>query len=168
MNTQTVKTVIDKKKSHAFGKDVYLLGADAEGIFYWLEAPSWDCDWYWGFGYVETYKRNVNPSVAKDIDGHEHIDSSFTGKVNGGKYIHNIFDSPRFASTTFTEKEGWELSELFKQFYFLKDAAANFGRGSCHISSTSFKWEDKDLAHKINQQLIPKVTARIIEILSPH
>ena len=36
----------------------YLLGRDEEGINYWLEEPSWDCGWYWGFGYVETYTTN--------------------------------------------------------------------------------------------------------------
>ena len=47
--------MLNKKKIHVFGKDAYLLGKDDQGIQYWLESPSWDCDWYWGFGYVETY-----------------------------------------------------------------------------------------------------------------
>ena len=47
-----------KQTTTAFKKKIYLLGADAEGTKYWLEAPSWDCDWYWGFGYVETYTNN--------------------------------------------------------------------------------------------------------------
>ena len=34
---------MEKKKSHAFGKDVYLLGT-INGRYQWLEAPSWDCD----------------------------------------------------------------------------------------------------------------------------
>ena len=62
------KELIKKEKDHAFGKDVYLLGKDAEGVKYWLESPSWDCGWYWGFGYVETYQRNWRPSLARDIE----------------------------------------------------------------------------------------------------
>ena len=32
--------IIKKQKSHAFGKDVYLLGL-INGKMQWLEAPSW-------------------------------------------------------------------------------------------------------------------------------
>lgn len=176
--TQTAVTTLPKTKSHAFKKDIYLLGADADGINYWLEAPSWDCGWYWGFGYVETYTNNKNPSISKDINSHEHIESSFMGKSQkydstkgcfiDGEYIHNIYDSPRLSSKTFTKEEGWELSELFNQFYFLKEAAANFGRGKCHIAETKApKWENKELSKEINEKHIPAVTARILEILSP-
>ena len=155
-----------KTISNAFGKDQYLLGIDAQGVKYWLSAPSWDCGWYWGFGYVSTFTNNNYPNKSRDINSHEHIDSSFMGKQDE-QYIHNIFDSPRFTRTTFSKSEGWELSELFDQFYFLKSAAENFGRGKCHIAETKIqKWQDKALAEKINKELIPRVTARIIEILS--
>lgn len=170
------KTILPKTKDHAFGKDVYLLGMDEQGIKYWLEAPKWDCNWYWGFGYVETYSHNRKPSKALDIDSHSHI-SGFLGTQEEynfdkgcfckGEYIHNLIDNKRFVSTTFNEKESWELSELFTQFYFLKQAAENLGRGKCNIANTTIeKWEDKALAKNINENIIPKVTARILEILS--
>jgi len=172
------KAGIPKRKSHAFGKDVYLLGTDKEGIRYWLEAPTWDCGWYWGFGYVETYHNNAMPTRAKDIDSHTHIDSAFIGKHEYydtttktrklSEYIHNIYDNPTLCSKTFNEKEGWELSELFNQFYFLRQAAENFGRGKCHTANTTApSWEKKDLAKEINEVHIPAVTARILQILSP-
>jgi hypothetical protein len=66
---------MEKQKDHAFGKDVYLLGTDENGIRYWLEAASWDCGWYWGFGYIETYKNNQTPSKAQDFDSHEHANN---------------------------------------------------------------------------------------------
>ena len=66
---------IKKQKSNAFNKDIYLIGKDKDGVKYWLEAPSWDCGYYWGFGYVETYTNNNNPSKAKDITSHQHLDS---------------------------------------------------------------------------------------------
>lgn len=37
---------MEKCKKYMFGKRIYLLGADEDGIRYWLEEPSWDCDWY--------------------------------------------------------------------------------------------------------------------------
>ena len=45
---------LKKRKSHAFGKDCYLIGRDKYGDLIWLEAAKWDCEWYWGFGYTHT------------------------------------------------------------------------------------------------------------------
>lgn len=174
-----MKNTIKKQTSYAFGKDVYLLGTDSNGIAYWLEAPKWDCGWYWGFGYVETYKNNRRPDKATDIDSHQHIDSSFMGSVEvydvgkgvwkKSEYVHNIYDSPNFVNTTFSEKEGWTLSELFATFYHLKKSAELFGKGGMHISNNPLasSLTDETLSKKINEELIPSVTSKIIEILSP-
>ena len=164
----TTATVLNKQKSHAFGKDTYLLGSDNDGIKYWLEAPKWDCGWYWGFGYVKTYTNNSSPSKAKDINSHQHIDSSFMGNI-GGKYVHNIFDAPTLKNKTFSESEGWVLSELFKTFYTLKKTAELYNRGGSHLTTNPLAdlLKDTDAEKHINEVLIPAVTAKIIEILTP-
>lgn len=182
MNTTTTisgKNTLQKQTSHAFKKDVYLLGQDENGINYWLEAPSWDCDWYWGFGYVETYKNNRTPSAAKDTDSHQHIDSSFLGKQEyydyqlrewkQSEYIHNLYDSPRFAKTTFDEKTGWVLSELFNEFYILKRTAELYHTGSAHITTSPLQdlLKNPDQEKHINEVLIPAITNKIIELLKP-
>lgn len=164
--------MINKRKDEAFNKSIYLLGTNDGGRNVWLEAPSWDCGWYWGFGYVETYTNNQQPSKSRDIESHQHVDSSVMGANNAkdGGYCHNPFDSKLFTNTTFTESEGWELGELFSQFYQLSESAAMFGRGGCHISTsektkgvlTRTAW-----SNTINQEIIPVVTSRIIEILTP-
>ena len=152
-----------KQKSHAFGKDVYLLGADSEGTYYWLEAPTWDCNWYWGFGYIETYTDNERPHLSRDINSHEHADnfiSKWFTSWNGSK--------PRLKESTFSEAEGWELSELFAQFYFLREAAEMFGRGKANTAKTTIPlWKDEAKVKEINEVLIPMVTKRVIEILTP-
>ena len=161
-----------KKTSYVFGKKIYLLGKDACGTQYWLEAPSWDCDWYWGFGYVETYTNNKHPELSRDIRSHQHIDSSFMGNIgDDGERIYNIFDAPRLkGGTTFTEEEGWELSELFRQFYTLKESADFFHFGRAHVSKTIVK-HDEETCHQmwdyINKTMIPAIFKRIEEILSP-
>lgn len=177
------KNILTKVYTRGLSKDVYLLGVDNDGLAYWLEAPSWDCGWYWGFGYVETFTQNWNPSASRDINGHEHIDTSFLGQEtiskwddigkqyieNKGKYIHNIYDSSKFKYTTFSEKEGWTLSELFKSFYLLGESAGLFGSGSAHTSSNPVEdvLKDETLTKRINEVMIPAVTAEIIKILSP-
>ena len=105
---------IAKKQSKAFGKDIYLLGEDQDGTKYWLEAPHFDCGWYWGFGYIETYTNNRRPDLAKDIASHQHIDGLLGQQYTYdyakqcfvvGDYIHNLYNSPLFAKTTFTSEE---------------------------------------------------------------
>lgn len=157
------KKMNKQKIEHVFGKDIYLLGKDEDGINYWLESPSWDCDWYWGFGYIETYRNNENPKSSYDISSHQYAEnfmSKWFIEWNGSK--------PKLKERAFTEKEGWELSELFEQFYFLSEAAANFKNGKCHCSSSKIKlWKKPALTKEINEKLIPIVTKRILEILTP-
>lgn len=162
-----------KKTAMAFGrKKVYLLGKDLDGTMYWLETPSWDCNWYWGFGYVETYTFNSRPDKSHDIRSHQHIDSSFIGKVGtNGDYIYNIFDTPLLkGGTTFTEEEGWELTELFSQFYTLSKAADLFYAEKGHVAPTTVKHDSEEckrMYNYINKTMMPAIFKRIDEILSP-
>jgi hypothetical protein len=163
--------MIAKRKDSAFNKVIYLLGVTSDGRNAWLEAPSWDCDHYWGFGYVEIYTNNNNPIQSRDIESHQHIDSSVMGDNNGknGSYCHNPYDSKFFADTTFNEKEGWELGELFKTFYLLKDYADLLDWGTVGISGSEVVGylENKEAAAVINKEKIPMITARILNILTP-
>lgn len=161
-----------KKTTNAFGKKIYLLGKDVDDTMYWLEEPSWDCNWYWGFGYVETYTNNSCPDKARDIKSHQHIDSSFIGKVGeNGEYIYNIFDTPLLkGGKTFTEDEGWELTELFSQFYTLSKAADLFYAEKGHVAPTAVKHDSEEckrMYNYINQTMMPAIFKRIDEILSP-
>ena len=63
--------ITQKHKSHAFGKDVYFLGT-LRGVPQWLEEPTWDCERYWGCGYIEEYTRPTLPAASRDISSHTH------------------------------------------------------------------------------------------------
>lgn len=170
---------LEKRKSFAFWKDIFLLGRNRDMKFMWLEAPKWDCGWYWGFGYVETYTNNNNPERSKDIDSHSH----FSGLIGDqeyydsekqcwrkGEYIHNVYDSPVFIETTFSSKEGWQLSELFKQFYLLAEMAefCHKEKPGCHVTESPVDHGDmKDWYEHINKVMIPKITDAVLKILSP-
>jgi hypothetical protein len=161
---KTVKKIIAKEVN---AKGNFLLGKDADGVKYWLAKASWDCGWYWGFGYVQTK------------DSHEHIDSSFLGKLSFyntekkvwdyTEYIHNIYDTPRLTEVTFTESEGWVLSELFFTFYTLKKAAEMWHTGGAHITTnpllTLLKRPEEE--KHINENLMPKLFAEVSRILVP-
>lgn len=160
-----------KEKRHAFGKDIYLLGVNEYGKKLWLEAPSWDCGWYWGFGYIEVYTNNNNPERSRDIDSHSHVDGMVNIKI-GGKWIHNIYDNPEPKDKTFSEHEGWQLSELFKQFYLLQEMAEFTHKKPVPGAgvTTVIDVDHGDLSgwyEKINKEMIPRVTAKILAILDP-
>ena len=154
---------MEKRKSHAFGKDIYLLGRDADGINYWLEEASWDCGWYWGFGYVETYTNNKNPHLSRDINSHQHFDGLF---LKGG-----IFDSFKklLVETPLSDKEIWQLLELMETFYTLRDTSDLLTNGGSHITNNPLRDEIKNDFEKtrINTELLPKVFNEVYNILSP-
>jgi len=170
--------MLNKKISHAFNKDIYLLGVDSDGINYWLEAPVWDCGWYWGFGYVETYTNNKYPHLAKDISSHQHF-SGFVGQMYEydftkqcevkKAFVHTLNDKgSRLVETVLTESESWELSDLMKRFYTLKEMAEIFYNGTGHLTSnTKHKTFNSEFMAWINENELPQIFARIIEILSP-
>jgi len=152
---------MNKKTTEAFGKKIYLLGQDEGGVNYWMEAPSFDCEWYWGFGYIETYTNNQNPEKSKDIDSHSH----FSGLFPKGKFHVNEF----FTKTPLTDKEAWELSDLMKSFYTLKETAEVFHRGGSNLSGSNGitqDLKDEELEKIINEVKIPLIFERIDTILS--
>jgi hypothetical protein len=158
----------EKAKSYSVWQRCIFVGQRQEGHLLLAESPSWDCGWYWGFGYVECYTNNKHPNRAKDINHHQHFNGLIWNKVNG-HYCATINDegSP-FIETVLTNKEAWELSDLMKSFYTLKEAAATIGRGSSHYTSNvGVNFKDKSMADKINHEFIPKVTARVLELLTP-
>lgn len=162
-----MKKLISKKTNHAFGKKIFLLGRDKDGINYWLEESKWECGWYWGFGYVETYTNNHKPHLSKDISSHQHLSCIMEKK--GDFLVHNIFDSPILVETTFSEKDGWILSELIKSAYQLKESAELFSRGGSHITTNPCYQliKNQDWAIKINSEILPMIFEKIYTILSP-
>jgi len=154
---------LSKKEDYAFNKNVYLLGIGKDKKSYWLVEPRWDCGWYWGFGYIQSYTHNT-PHKARDIDMHTHFDSVF---LNNGKYVDGFMEV--FESTTLNKEELWTLCELMKSFYIMRESAEVFGRGGAHISANPCKdaIQDADMVKKINEDIIPSITNKIIELLKP-
>ena len=130
---------MNKRKSRAFGKDVYLVGINQYDEFVWLEEPSWDCGWYWGFGYLEVYTNQKQPNNSRDITSHTHW--NFNGEMHQWK------------ETVLTDEELSEVNDMFDAFYSYKEIAE--------------RNKDTRQAKRINEVDIPRVTKRIIEIFTP-
>lgn len=174
------KATLKKKVSEAFGKKIYLLGQDNEGAFVWLEAPKWECGWYWGFGYIERYTNNRNPSLSRDIQSHTHWDSEIIGKHEyydsekgcfrmSSDYIHTFNDNPNFKATVLSEKENWTLAELMQSFYRLKETANILAKGSAHVTDNpcSEVIKNEAEAKRINEVVLPAIFSAIDKLLTP-
>lgn len=154
-----------KQTTNAFRKKVYLLGADENGTKYWLEAPSWDFDWYWAFGYIETYSNNNCPEKSRDINSHQHFDDLF---LNNTKV--SAFDAFKtfFKETTLNDNEIWTLIDYMSSFYTLKEAAATLGIGYSCITEKAKLEETKnvEMAKEINEKILPAIFKQIDIMLS--
>jgi len=99
----------------------------------YLDKHKWDCEWYWGMGYIG----NTNL--------HTHFDSSFLGQ--------SIFEvSKIFTTTKLTQDDWWILRDLFIQAYALKSAAAVYRYGG-HQTEKAMHIIDVDMAATLNSDL---------------
>jgi len=133
------------------------------GDMVFLAPPSWDCGWYWGFGYIQN--RNM----------HTHYDCLCLTKVeryNSNEsvweltdFCHTLADNPDF-TTTLSKVVQWKLSDYMKSFYTLQKTAEVTGRGSSNYSGDINKTvQNKSISRKINNVLLPKLFNEIAKLL---
>lgn len=122
--------VIPKQVSRRQGHLYFLLGKDANDNKYWLEQHQWACDWYWAFGYVQSFEQNWPPERARDIETHDHFNRLFLN----GEYIENykVFFS---GGVTLEDEKIWKLMEAMKEFYLTNEYYELLYRKSAHITS---------------------------------
>lgn len=128
-----------------------LLGVNKDGQKVWLSEPSWDCGWYWGFGYLGEYERGQQVA-------HYHLSSV----INGA----NSFED--FESLTIEKDKIWTFLELAKTAYSLKDIAAVYGRGGSRYTTNPLAEKIKNEAEvkRINEELLPAIFKEIEKILT--
>jgi hypothetical protein len=148
--------------SAAFGKKIYFLGTGKDGKNYYLVAPSWDCGWYWGFGYVQSFTNNKRPNLSRDISSHQHFDGLFFGKGETAFDVYKQF----FSRSSLSDNDIWKLCDFIKTFYALKEMAAIAGRGCSHFTERA-KLEtlkDLDMVKTINEIMLPVLFSKIDEM----
>ena len=154
-----------KKKVVTFhGKKYYLLGVNANGEYQWLEEAKFDCDWYWGFGYVESFTNNKHPELAKDISAHTHFDSLFFRR---NKNAFNAFKE-YYADCTVNDNELWKLCELMKEFYIAREYSDMLYRGGANYTKSPLQElivGDTKEYDRINKVIIPKICEEIYKLL---
>jgi len=157
MNNEINKTLSD------YAPKTFIGIHDGEKIF--LSAPTWDCGWYWGFGYLGNKNRHYH------VDGLTKIETYNTdGKCFESKSV-NLFDGFRehFGDTfKITDKDLWTLCELFKTFYTLKETAELLGRGGSHYTTNPCAdlIKNPDETHRINNVVLPQIFEEIYRVLN--
>ena len=111
-----------------------LLGRTTEYGNVYLSKHSWDCDWYWGFGYLG------------NNNCHFHIKSMLQQE-------HDV--TKLFSSTSLTQKQWWVIRDLFIQAYALKAASAvyRYGGHQSTLVGVTDCIKNKELEDKINSDL---------------
>ena len=113
---------------------IYLGNTTEYGRLY-LSKHSWDCGWYWGFGYIGNSRL------------HMHIDSL----INGEYDVNKIFDG----STGITQDQWWIIRDLFRQAYALKAAAEVYQYGGHQTTKPGITdcIKNLEMAAQINKDL---------------
>ena len=158
--------MLTKRIEHAFGKDTMLIGLDQDSDLIWLEEPRWDCEWYWGFGYVETYTRQANPQLSRDITTHQHGEGLLS-KQDNGDYKHHINEILK--ESVLSDDESWKVSDLMMSAYTLRKTAEVLAKGNSNLTSEahSVTLVDLDIVKKINEVMLPAIFEQIRIIFTP-
>lgn len=149
---------MNKQMLHKFNHDFFLLGRNIDGEEVWLQDFSWDCDWYWGGGYLEVF--NLGKT---DISQHYHFDGMVN---NSGKNAFDAFKE-HFTETVLTDDEIWVLCDLLMSFYAIREAAAVVGRGGSHYITHNKMTERPKMASELNsiigKEIAPAIRALLDE-----
>ena len=137
----------------------YLLGTK-DGETYYLEKASWDCDWYWGFGYVKAYHGKCTSDKA--WRGHQHFDTLFLGTGKCVEGFKSFFDE-----TPLTDREIWTLLELMQSFYIARRYSDMLCVHSAHITVNPAKDSIVNDAEyeRINKEMIPAICEQVYKLL---
>lgn len=121
----------------------------------YLYRPSWDCNWYWGFGYLGN--RNCHYHVSGLMEQKnlynglkEHFGDSFVVK---------------------NDNDIWTLAELFATFYTSRKASDMLHRGGgSNYTNNPLKDIIKNEAeyNRINSEILPALFDEIYKILEKY
>lgn len=135
---------------------------NGENIY--LSPPSWDCGWYWGFGYLGNRNCHYHVSGLKTIETYNNEAKVFTTKSV------NLYDGfiEHFGDTLKVRPSDlWVFVELFSTFYTLKETVEVLGRGGSHYTTNPVKdlIINSDEVTRINNIVLPQIFEEIYKIL---
>jgi hypothetical protein len=126
----------------------YLGKRKEDGRMVYLAAPTWDCDWYWSFGYLVATGEHFHLRNYGNMDWKDCLerDYNLNVKLRGDNL--------------------WKFYELAKTAYKLKEVAEVLGRGGCNITDNPLAEviKNKTEVDRINQIVLPQIFDAINEM----
>ncbi len=169
-----------KKKKWYLGK----LKGTAEPVY--LEDFRWECDWYWGGGYIgnKQFHAHFDGAFLDTVDSRGHpLNSRYTFldpwqpiphhltkenvlRISNGasvwEHLSFFLDDPQYGPN-----QWWRLKDLFTQFYRLKAAAEVFLHGGhCSLTGRHEAEINKDMADRLNTHIETVIIAEIRKALN--
>ena len=113
--------------THTRQNDKYaLIGKMENGDKVYLQKAEYQCDWYYGFGYIAIYQPNK-----QEQHTHTHWNSFFTGS----SHVTPDDIKNKLETVHIDENKLWEICDLMQTFYTLKEASGVYEReGSSHLT----------------------------------
>ena len=160
----TTKATELKSELNKLPKKLYIGKNKGDDIY--ITSPSWDCDWYWGFGYLS------NKNTHYHIDGLKKHQTYNTEKKCFEYEFLNLVDGfkKHFGNTLIVrDSQLWKLCELFQTFYTLKESSEVLGRGGSYYTSNPCKniITNTNEVNRINEIVLPSIFIEIYKILIP-
>ena len=122
----------------------YLGKLDGEDV--WLPPPSWDCGWYWGYGYIQNDKLHTS---FKRLDTNDNLFNAIQKRFDG--------------TFTLQDNKLWAFCELMVTFYALKEITEVYDRGGSFYASNPLAdiIRNHEEVKRINETLLPKIFIEI-------
>lgn len=138
-----IKTEIESSQSYNPEKnDLFILGEDL-----YIEKHSWDCNWYWGFGYLSAEGLHTHASVfVEQLLWHSN---------------EQVFENSIFKNSN----DFWIFKDLLKQAYVLQEAAEIYQYGGHCITSPKTEIIKNDRRAKMINIDLSKVLDKLWQFL---
>lgn len=135
----------------------------------YLTAPTWDCGWYWSFGYLGNKNEHYH------LESYQKKEHWFELKEGGYKHLTELRNIDMHSAlladydlNPLLEKQLWKFCELAITAYALKETAEVLGRGGSHYTSNPCESVIKNTEEvkRINEIVLPAIFAEIESIFN--
>lgn len=118
----------------------------------YIAAPTWDCNWYWSFGYLQATG--------------EHYHLRDLGYYQGNINWKDVLERDYTLNVKLRGDNLWKFYELAKTAYKFKEVAEVLGRGGCNVTENPLVEviKNKVEVDRINQIVLPQIFEAINEM----
>lgn len=137
----------------------------------YITKPSFDCDWYWSFGYLGNKNEHYHLESYQQKTHFFKLETGEFKLITEQRNI-NMYDAllADYALNPIIELNLWTFCELAKSIYTLKEAAELFHRGGSHYTKNpgQSKLQNQSLYDLLTFDLIPSQCQLLWDLIQEH